>query len=88
MHANAIAFIPLLVLALFLTILYEKTNNLLAPIAARQTKRLMTLADQPLEIPAHLDLENQLVVAALGSEDGTEAIRAMMTGEQPTFTGR
>jgi 2-(1,2-epoxy-1,2-dihydrophenyl)acetyl-CoA isomerase len=59
-----------------------------APIAARQTKRLMALADQPLEITAHLDLENELVVAALGSQDSNEAIRAMMTGEAPTFTGR
>jgi 2-(1,2-epoxy-1,2-dihydrophenyl)acetyl-CoA isomerase len=59
-----------------------------APIAARQTKRLMALADQPLDLAAHLDLENQLVVAALGSEDSNAAIRAMMTGEPPTFTGR
>lgn len=59
-----------------------------APIAARQTKRLMGLADQPLDLAAHLDLENELVVAALGSADSTEAIRAMMTGESPAFTGR
>jgi enoyl-CoA hydratase/carnithine racemase len=59
-----------------------------APIAARQTKRLMALADQPLDLAAHLDLENQLVVAALGSEDSNAAIRAMMTREPPTFTGR
>jgi 2-(1,2-epoxy-1,2-dihydrophenyl)acetyl-CoA isomerase len=59
-----------------------------APIAARQTKRLMARADQPLDLGAHLDLENELVVAALGSRDSQEAIRAMMTGESPTFTGR
>ena len=59
-----------------------------APIAARQTKRLMALGDQPLDLAAHLDLENELVVAALGSADSNEAIRAMMTGELPTFTGR
>ena len=58
-----------------------------APIAARQTKRLMGLADQPLDLAVHLDLENELVVAALGSADSNEAIRAMMTGESPTFTG-
>ena len=34
MHANAIAFLPLLVLSLLLTGLYEKTGNLLAPIMA------------------------------------------------------
>jgi enoyl-CoA hydratase/carnithine racemase len=59
-----------------------------APIAARQTKRLMALTDQPLDLAAHLDLENELVVAALGSADSNAAIRAMMTGEAPTFTGR
>jgi 2-(1,2-epoxy-1,2-dihydrophenyl)acetyl-CoA isomerase len=58
-----------------------------APIAARQTKRLMARADQPLDLAAHLDLENELVVAALGSQDSQEAIRAMMTGESPTFSG-
>lgn len=59
-----------------------------APIAARQTKRLLARADQLLDLRAHLDLENELVVAALGSQDSAEAIRAMMTGESPTFTGR
>ena len=48
----------------------------------------MALGDQPLDLAAHLDLENELVVAALGSADSNEAIRAMMTGELPTFTGR
>ncbi len=33
-HANLMIFLPLLVLALVLTALYERTNNLLAPIAA------------------------------------------------------
>jgi membrane protease YdiL (CAAX protease family) len=32
-HFNVVSFIPLTVLALVLTILYERTNNLLAPIA-------------------------------------------------------
>lgn len=58
-----------------------------APIAARQTKRLFTRGET-LDLAAHLDLENELVVAALGSADSHEAIRAMMTGERPTFTGR
>ena len=34
MHANAVAFLPLLVLSIILTALYEKTGNLLAPIVA------------------------------------------------------
>jgi hypothetical protein len=33
-HANLAKFVPLLVLALVLTQLYERTNNLLAPIGA------------------------------------------------------
>jgi membrane protease YdiL (CAAX protease family) len=33
-HRNLMIFLPLLVLAILLTILYERTNNLLAPIAA------------------------------------------------------
>ncbi|MFN8027941.1 MAG: enoyl-CoA hydratase/isomerase family protein [Acidimicrobiia bacterium] len=58
-----------------------------APVAARQTKRLFTRAET-LDLGAHLDLENELVIAALASQDSNEAIRAMMTGESPTFTGR
>ena len=33
-HVNLVTFVPLAVLALILTALYERTNNLLAPIAA------------------------------------------------------
>lgn len=33
-HANLVSFVPLAVLALALTLLYEKTDNLLAPITA------------------------------------------------------
>ncbi len=33
-HVNAATFVPLLVLALVLTMLYEKTDNLIAPISA------------------------------------------------------
>jgi membrane protease YdiL (CAAX protease family) len=33
-HMNVLTFVPLLVLALALTLLYERTNNLLAPITA------------------------------------------------------
>lgn len=34
MHFNAVTFVPLLLLAVVLTLLYEYTNNLLAPIVA------------------------------------------------------
>ena len=33
-HFNLVTFVPLLILALMLTVLYERTDNLLAPIAA------------------------------------------------------
>ena len=33
-HMNAVSFVPLALLALVLTLLYERTDNLLAPIAA------------------------------------------------------
>jgi hypothetical protein len=33
-HLNAVTFLPLAVLALILTALYERTDNLLAPITA------------------------------------------------------
>jgi 2-(1,2-epoxy-1,2-dihydrophenyl)acetyl-CoA isomerase len=59
-----------------------------APIAARQTKRLMYQADQPDDLAAHLDAEIALVRQALTSQDSAEAIRAMMSGEKPTFEGR
>ena len=32
-HVNSVTFLPLFILALILTVLYERTNNLLAPIA-------------------------------------------------------
>jgi 2-(1,2-epoxy-1,2-dihydrophenyl)acetyl-CoA isomerase len=59
-----------------------------APIAARQTKRLMVRADQPADLVAHLDSEIELVMQALKSHDSAEAMRAMQAREQPNFTGR
>jgi 2-(1,2-epoxy-1,2-dihydrophenyl)acetyl-CoA isomerase len=59
-----------------------------APIAARQTTRLMVRADQPTDLVAHLDAEIELVMHALRSQDSAEAIRAMQTREQPNFTAR
>jgi membrane protease YdiL (CAAX protease family) len=37
-------FLPLFVLALVLTVLYEKTNNLLAPIAAHSAFNAVNFA--------------------------------------------
>jgi 2-(1,2-epoxy-1,2-dihydrophenyl)acetyl-CoA isomerase len=59
-----------------------------APLAARQTKRLLVRIDQPADLAAHLDAEIELAVRGLSSEDGAEAIRAMLAGEQPEFRGR
>ncbi|HVV01215.1 MAG TPA: type II CAAX endopeptidase family protein [Verrucomicrobiae bacterium] len=43
-HKNLIAFVPLLVLAILLTLLYEKFDNLLAPIAAHATFNAVNFA--------------------------------------------
>ena len=59
-----------------------------APIAARQTKRLMVRADQPADLVGQLDAEIELVMHALRSRDSAEAIRAMQSREKPEFTGR
>jgi 2-(1,2-epoxy-1,2-dihydrophenyl)acetyl-CoA isomerase len=59
-----------------------------APIAARQTKRLMVRAEQPADLVAHLDAEIELVMQALRSQDSAEAIRAMQARETPDFQGR
>jgi membrane protease YdiL (CAAX protease family) len=43
-HVNAVTFVPLAVLALVLTALYERTNNLLAPIIAHAMFNAMNFA--------------------------------------------
>jgi membrane protease YdiL (CAAX protease family) len=53
MHLNLMTFLPLLVLAFVLTALYEKTNNLLAPIMAHALFNAVNLVRLYL-------LENQL----------------------------
>jgi membrane protease YdiL (CAAX protease family) len=50
MHANAMTFLPLVLLSLVLTWLYEKTGNLLAPVAAHlffNLANLVMLTFQP-----------------------------------------
>ena len=44
-HLNAETFLPLLVLALLLILLYEKTNNLLAPVTAHAVFNAAQLID-------------------------------------------
>jgi 2-(1,2-epoxy-1,2-dihydrophenyl)acetyl-CoA isomerase len=59
-----------------------------APLAARQTKRLLVRVEQPPDVAAHLAEEIELALRGLRSTDSAEAIRAMMAKEPPKFTGR
>jgi 2-(1,2-epoxy-1,2-dihydrophenyl)acetyl-CoA isomerase len=60
----------------------------IAPIAAQQTKRLVSRVATPAEFRAHLDEEIRLALHGLSTEDSREAIRAMMTKGSPRFQGR
>jgi 2-(1,2-epoxy-1,2-dihydrophenyl)acetyl-CoA isomerase len=59
-----------------------------APIAARQTKRLVGAVARPPDLSAHLTEEIRLTLAAFTTDDSKEAVRAMAAREQPRFTGR
>jgi 2-(1,2-epoxy-1,2-dihydrophenyl)acetyl-CoA isomerase len=60
----------------------------LAPIAARQTKRLVVRAGLLAGLEGHLREEIELARRALASEDGREAVRAIFERRKPRFTGR
>src|SRR5262249_7802283 len=49
-----------------------------APLAARQTKRLLVRVEQPPDLAAHLGEEIALALHGLGSDDSAEAVRAMV----------
>ena len=59
-----------------------------APLASRQTKRLVTQAGLLAELEAHLREELALARQALSSEDGREAVKAIFEKRKPDFTGR
>jgi 2-(1,2-epoxy-1,2-dihydrophenyl)acetyl-CoA isomerase len=59
-----------------------------APMAARQTKRLVTRAGLLANLEAHLRDEIELARRALSSEDGREAVKAIFEKRKPRFTGR
>jgi 2-(1,2-epoxy-1,2-dihydrophenyl)acetyl-CoA isomerase len=59
-----------------------------APLASRQTKRLLGRVSQPPDLAAHLREEIRLALHGLASEDSREAIRAMTARDQPVFRGR
>lgn len=44
-HTNVVTFVPLVVLALVLTLLYERTDNLLAPVAAHVLFNALNFAE-------------------------------------------
>jgi 2-(1,2-epoxy-1,2-dihydrophenyl)acetyl-CoA isomerase len=67
---------------------YGQMLAAIAPIAAQQTKRLVSRVTTPADLPAHLKEEIRLALHGLSSEDSREAIRAMMTKESPHFEGR
>ncbi len=58
-----------------------------APIAARQTKRLLNRIDEPRDLREHVELEMELALHGLASKDSAEAIRAMGARDRPEFTG-
>ncbi len=59
-----------------------------APIAARQTKRLVTRAGLLAGLEDHLREELSLAREALTSEDGREAVRGIFEKRKPVFRGR
>jgi 2-(1,2-epoxy-1,2-dihydrophenyl)acetyl-CoA isomerase len=59
-----------------------------APLASRQTKRLVTRAGLLGNLEEHLRDELKLAARALSSEDGREAVKAIFQKRKPEFTGR
>lgn len=58
-----------------------------APIASRQTKRLVTRAGLPADLESQLRDELAYAIHALTSRDGKEAIRAIVQKRKPVFSG-
>jgi enoyl-CoA hydratase len=59
-----------------------------APMALRQTKRLVTSVGLLPDLDSHLRDELRSARDALATEDGKEAVRAIMEKRKPQFTGR
>ena len=59
-----------------------------APLAARQTKHLVTGVGLLDDLEAHLRAEMQYALRGLKSDDGKEAVRAILQKRTPEFTGR
>ena len=58
-----------------------------APLAAAQTKRLVTRIGLPDDLEAHLRDELTCARRGLKSDDGREAVRAIRQKRKPVFTG-
>jgi 2-(1,2-epoxy-1,2-dihydrophenyl)acetyl-CoA isomerase len=67
---------------------YGRQLAAVAPIAARQTKRLVGRSGRPPDLAAHLGEEVRSAMRGLETEDSAEAIRAMTNRDTPTFRGR
>jgi enoyl-CoA hydratase/carnithine racemase len=59
-----------------------------APLAVRRTKRLVARAPLVTDVEARVTEEIRNAVAGLDSEDGQEAVRAIMEKRDPDFRGR
>lgn len=59
-----------------------------APLAVRRTKRLVARTPLITDVDARMTDEIRNALAGLGSEDGQEAVRAIMEKRAPEFRGR
>jgi 2-(1,2-epoxy-1,2-dihydrophenyl)acetyl-CoA isomerase len=67
---------------------YGRQLASVAPIAARQTKRMVGRSNRPLDLTAYLREEVRLASRGLSTDDSAEAVRAMTSRDTPTFRGR
>jgi 2-(1,2-epoxy-1,2-dihydrophenyl)acetyl-CoA isomerase len=59
-----------------------------APLAVRRTKHLVARTPLVADVDAHMVDEIRSALAGLNSEDGQEAVRALMEKRAPQFHGR
>lgn len=59
-----------------------------APLAVRRTKRLAARTPLVTDLDARMTDEIRNALAGLGSEDGQEAVQAIIERRRPEFRGR